>query len=393
MNMATKKDYIKTIQIRYKQAKSRAEKTAIISEVEENLKVHRKHAIRVVNTPLKHRPKKTRLKKPKYHYALAKPLSQIWTVAGKPCSKRLKPMIPELITKLKQFNEIVLTPTDEILLSQIGTSTIDKLLNASRARIKKRGVSGTKSSPLLKHLIPVRTDFSEVNEPGHVELDCVLHCGETTKGRYAETLNLLDIHTHWNEKQIFLHKTKRKIVGSVHTLKKNFPFQLKSIDFDNGYEFVNWHLKKYCDQYELSYTRSRSYHKNDQAHIESKNFHSIRKVIGYARIESDEVVSAINDLYQNEHRLLTNFFYSTMKLKSREKINGKYKKQYERAQTPYQRVMDSKQVGLAVKMKLMGEYKKLNPAELQRGMTRKLSRIRELIWVTKLNWATPPESS
>jgi len=297
-----------------------------------------------------------------------------------------------VIDKLKEFDEIKLYYGQEKLLRQMKFSTIDKLLESERDISKKEyGLSGTKRSPLLKTLIPVRCNFSkeETSEPGHVEMDCVLHCGESLSGQYAETLNVLDIYSHWNEKRIFLNKTKAKIVGVFHEMKeKQFPFKILSADFDNGFEFVNWTLKGYCDRNNISYTRSRSYHKNDQAHIEGKNYQSIRKVVGYERITDPKLVRMIDDMYQNEHRLLTNYFYTTLKLKEKIRVNGKTKKKYETAKTPYQRLIESDKISKEVKDKLTKEYNRLNPAELQRNLRKKLMKIKDYCSVTVFNQAT-----
>ena len=163
------------------------------------------------------------------------------------------------------------------------------------------------------------------------------------------------------------------------------------MDFDNGFEFVNWLLKGYCDRHTIVYTRSRSYHKNDQAHIEGKNYQSIRRVVRYDRITDQKLVSMIDDLYQNEHRLLTNYFYTTLKLKEKMRVNGKVRKVYEEAKTPYLRLMESDKISTEIKDKLEEEYMKLNPARLQRNLRKKLSKIKEYSSVTVSNHATPLE--
>ena len=387
----SKKEYLATVRARYKSCRSRIDKSRIISEIETNLGILRKSAIRLLNQKPLVRRKTLKSRKEIYGYDLIKPLKLIWEVVGYPCSKRLKPQIKDTIRKLKEFNEIKLYGKQEVLLTSMSTFTIDRLLEAERdISGKEYGLSGTKRSPLLKTLIPVRTNFNEkeTKEPGHVEMDCVLHCGESLSGQYAETLNVLDIYSHWNEKKIFLNKTKAKIVGVFHEMRtKQFPFNTISADFDNGFEFVNWILKGYCDRNNISYTRSRSYHKNDQAHIEGKNYQSVRRVTGYERITDPRLVEMIDDLYQNEHRLLTNYFYTTLKLKEKVRINGKVKKIYEEAKTPYQRLMESDKISKEVKDKLKEEYERLNPAALQRSLKRKLDKIQDYRSVTIFNLA------
>lgn len=391
MSNQSKKEYLVTVRARYKNCQTRQEKSAIISEVETNLEIVRKSAIRLLRQKVLVTRKTIRSRKEVYGYDLIKPLRQIWEVVGQPCSKRLKPQIKDTIKKLKEFDEIRLYGNQEDLLVDMSTFTIDRLLEAERDISKKEyGLSGTKRSPLLKTLIPVRTNFDEreTKEPGHVEMDCVLHCGESLSGQYAETLNVLDIYSHWNEKRIFLNKTKSKVVGSFHEMKtKQFPFPILSVDFDNGFEFVNWILKGYCDRNGISYTRSRSYHKNDQAHIEGKNYQSIRRVVGYDRITDPKLVEMIDDLYQNEHRLLTNYFYTTLKLKEKERIKGKVRKVYEEAKTPYQRLIKSDKISTETKDKLRQEYMRLNPAQLQRNLRKKLDKIQDYRSVTVFNLA------
>lgn len=383
MTIAAKREYLATLRTRYQSTFSRNEKSGILTEVVTNLGMVRKSAIRALNRKPRRYIAMCPGRKEIYGFDLIKPLTTLWKTAGTPCSTRLKPQIPELLKKLKQFKEIILYGNQEELLVQMSTFTIDKLLESERDISKKEyGLSGTKRSPLLKTLIPVRTYFNEqeLQESGHVEMDCVLHCGGSLSGRYAETLNVLDIATHWNEKKIFLNKTKAKVVGAFHQMRtKQFPFPPYSVDFDNGYEFVNWVMYEYCKRQGISFTRSRSYHKNDQAHIEGKNYQSIRKVVGYERISDPILVSKIDDLYQNEHRLLTNFFYTTMKLKEKTRKAGKVIKRYEEAQTPYQRVLLSDTVPKEVKQTLSMQYESLNPSALQRSLQKKLKYIRTYV--------------
>ena len=196
------KEYLVQMRLRYKACKTKVKISEVIDEVVTNLGIHRKSAIRTLN----HKPRVRRKRKARqirYGFDLIKPLTQIWQVAGTPCSKRLKPQISELINKLEQFDEIKLYGKQKVLLSEMSTYTIDRLLSSNRLKKIDKGLSGTRISPLLKQLIPVRTNFDDISEPGHIEMDCVLNCGSTINGSYAETLNLLDIQTHWNEKSMF----------------------------------------------------------------------------------------------------------------------------------------------------------------------------------------------
>lgn len=389
MKMATKNEYLKIARTKYETTTNRKRKSQIIDEVRENTGLHRKSVIRALNRKeYKNRQKPKSGRKVKYKYELRKPLRKIWKTFGKPCSKNLQPQMQRYINKLKQFGEIDISERVEKLLVEMGTSTMDRLLKYDRDTLRGKGISGTRKSPLLKSLIPIRVEFGEDTVIGDLEIDCILHCGEHNAGAFAETLNALDIATHWNEKRIFLKKTKHKVIGAFHEMRKDFPFPIQSIDFDNGPEFVNWALHGYCKREGIGFTRSRSYHKNDQAHIEGKNYPSIRKVVGYKRIEDQKIVELIADIYKHEHRLLTNYFYATRKLTEKVKVGGKYKKKYGKALTPYQRVMKSRDIDKKIKIRLANEYLKSNPAELNRLLEEKLAKLTKLISVTKLNQAT-----
>jgi len=378
MTLQSKKEYLAAMRKRYAIVKDKITKTKILDEVVTVLNVHRKHAVRTLN---KRELKRSLPRSPRYQYGLdlIKPLETLWNIAGMPCSKRLKPQIPILITQLKKFDEITLYGNQEVQLCKMSNWTIDQLLTPTRDKIRGKGISGTRRSPLLKSLIPIRTAWDDVEEPGHIEMDCVLHCGESLSGIYAETVNMIDINTHWNERRMILKKTNRKVIGVVHTSRQAFPFLVKSLDFDNGHEFVNWGMYGYCKREDIAFTRSRPYKKNDQAHIEGKNYQSVRKVTGYGRITDTKIVSAFNDLYENEHRLLTNFFYPTLKLKKKERRGTKMYKKYEEAQTPYQRVIKSKHVSKETKQTLKKEYESLNPATLHKSLQRKLQAIQKLL--------------
>jgi hypothetical protein len=377
MKMDSKREYLATMRERYEKIHSKQEKSALISEVVHVVGVHRKHAIRILR---KKQLKRAIHRSPRYRYGidLCEPLQKIWEIAGRPCSKRLEPQIGGIIRQLKKFGEITLSEDQEDKLCTMSNWTIDQLLKPERERLQGEGIAGTRRSPLLKTLIPIRTEFEGVTEPGHIEMDTVLHCGETVAGEYGVTVNMIDIATHWNEKRMIMRKTQGKVVGSFHRTRKQFPFPILSIDFDNGDEFVNWCLLGYCKRHKIAYTRSRPYQKNDQAHIEGKNFISVRKVTGYGRIEDQNIIDMFNDIYENEHRLLTNFFYPTLKLKKKVKSEGKTKKQYEEARTPYQRVLQSSSVSREVKQRLREQYKRLNPAQLHRSLQAKLAQIRKL---------------
>lgn len=386
--MSSKREYVNILRDKYLQAQSKQSKTEIMTELTSNLGYSRKYAIYKLNKPkegVKIRQKRNRKKV--YPSSLKFPLKKIWEINRKPCSKRLKPILPELIYKLRKFNEIAMSDEERDQLCSLSTWKIDELLKEFRV---VRGKSGTKRSKyFLNKKIQVRTNFDDVNEPGHIEMDTVHHCGERLEGKYAVTLNNIDIETLWSEQECFLSCLGRKVISSVDSIRRRLPFDVMSVDFDNGGEFKNYKFMMYCEKNQIEITRSRSYRKNDQCYVEGNNYVDVREVVGYKRYESKEEIDLINDIYRNEHRLMNNFFSPSMKLLTKVREGGKITKKYDQAKTPYQRVLDSKYIDKKTKQKLTEEYDKLNPAQLKRDLDRKLEALSRLARVRKLNQATP----
>jgi len=383
--MQSKKDYLNLLRARYHKAERKVTKSEIINEVLNNIGFVRKYAIVQLNKPKEGvKLKQKRNRKKIYTADLKLPLIKIWDLLNRPCSKRLKPSIPEMLNKLIKFNEIQVTPIQIVLLNSMGSWTIDRLLNNERA---VRGIGGTKPSKyLLNKKIKIRVNFDDVQNPGNLEIDTVHHCGERLEGAYAVTLNNIDILTLWSEQECFLRCLRSQVISGFDLVRKRFPYSIISADFDNGGEFKNYQFVNYCERNKIKFTRSRSYKKNDQCYIEGNNFVDVRELIGYERYETKEEVDLINDLYRNEHRLLNNFFYPNMKLKVKKRDGAKVTKTYDNARTPYQRVLESS-VSEVIKSKLREEYENLNPAELNRSIRKKIIHLRQVSRVRKLDRA------
>jgi hypothetical protein len=238
-----------------------------------------------------------------------------------------------------------------------------------------RGRSGTKPGTLLKKQIPIRT-FAEWDEqrPGFAEIDLVGHDGGVAAGDYCQTLDLTDIATTWTETQAVRNKAQTWVFAALKEIRQNLPFSLLGIDSDNGSEFINKYLVEYCQKQKLSFTRSRPYRKNDNCFVEQKNYSVVRRAVGYQRYDTEAQLNLLNELYATL-RLYTNFFQPTMKLKAKERVGSKVIKRYDRAQTPYQRVLAAVQVSEAEKQSLRAKYKTLNPAALKRKLMRLQERL------------------
>ena len=321
------------------------------------------------------RLRSSRCRAPFYDEKVKAALIKIWKVMDYICGKRMQPALAEMVRVLERHNELRCDPGTRAELLQISAATIDRLLRTERRKHELRGKARTKPGTLLKHQIPIRT-FAEWDEqqPGFGEIDLVGHDGGVAAGDYCQTLDLTDIATTWTETVAVRNKAQTRVFEGLQKARKNLPFPLLGLDSDNGSEFINDELLRYCKQEQISFTRSRPYRKNDSCFVEQKNYSIVRRAVGYARYDTDEQCQLLNELY-SYLRLYTNFFLPTMKLKSKQRVGSRVKKQYDQALTPYQRVLQSQLVSKPKREQLRTKYATLNPAALKRKIERVQQRL------------------
>jgi len=378
------------------QRSGKKEKGLILTELVELTEYSRVYARRVLRQHGKRikqgrqslladvRVRLSRSRPPYYDQQVKATLIKIWRVLDYICGKRLQPALPELLEVLERHNELHCDRVTKEKLLRISAATIDRLLRSERRKYELRGQARTKPGTLLKHQIPIRT-FAEWNEqqPGFVEIDLVSHDGGVGAGNYCQTLDLTDVATTWTETRAVRNKAQANVFAALQKVRKDLPFGLLGVDSDNGSEFINDQLLKYCRQEKITFTRSRPYRKNDNCFVEQKNYSIVRRAVGYARYDTDEQCELLNELYSHL-RLYTNFFLPTMKLKSKERIGSKVKKCYDQALTPYQRVLQTKLVSQKTKEQLRARYRLLNPAALKRKIERLQQRLNKT--TSQTNW-------
>jgi len=377
MSQRSKRELAETVYPRYLKA-DRDGKATILDEFVAVTGYHRKYAIRL----LKHGPKPKGHKKigrsKVYQGAVVQALEQIWEICGRICSRRLKPFLPEIIAVLERHDELSLTPEVKTLLLGMSRATIDRCLKSARFE-HQHGLSTTKPGSLLKSAIAVRTwaDWDDAR-PGFVEIDLVAHCGETTEGVYLNTLTATDIATGWTECLALPNKTQAAVSQAIVELRQRLPFALLGLDSDNGSEFINDTLYRYCLAEQITFTRSRPYRKNDQAHVEQKNWSVVRHAIGYDRLESEAERALLADIY-TDLRLYVNFFQPVLKLTGKRQVDGKTVKQYDQATTPFRRVLASDQITLEAKARLSNQYVHLNPVTLRQRIDANIARLWKIV--------------
>jgi hypothetical protein len=371
-----KRELLEAIRTRYRQG-SKAEKTHILDEFVHNTGYHRKYAIRLLNQRVmrKHRKKVGRRKVYQGEVVIA--LIKIWAICDQICSKRLHPFLPEIVEVLERQGELVLSPETKQSLLKMSRATIDRCLRPERHR-PRRGLSTTKPGTLLKQAIPIRT-FTEWDDarPGFVEIDLVAHCGDSTHGEYINTLTAVDVTTGWTECLPLANRSQRQVSAAIILLRQRLPFPLLGIDSDNDSAFINDNLYRYCEKEEITFTRSRPYKKNDQAHVEQKNWSVVRRLIGYDRYESPQALALFETIYEDV-RLYINFFQPVLKLTDKHRVGSKLIKHYDTARTPYRRVLESPEVVDKDKKSLRQLYATLNPVTLRHRIDENVERLWQL---------------
>ena len=366
--------YMKVMYVRYYQAKGRKEKSRILDEFCRTYDCHRKHALRLLNGPPPGEARPVRKKrKATYSNRVISIIEDVWKASGYLWSKRLKTTIVLWMPWIK--DRFPLSSQEHSQLLSISTAQIDRRLKSKKQWIRKKVYGSTKPGAILKHQIPVKTDSWNIRKPGYVETDLVSHCGGCASGDFAHTVNWTDIATQWVERRAVLGKGQETVFLALMAMRQDMPFDLCGLDSDNGGEFINAHLYNYCRLNHIDFTRSRPYKKDDNAHIEQKNWTHVRQLLGYLRYDTQQVIDAINDLYKNELRIFQNYFQPSVKLIKKVRTGSKVKKIYDAPKTPFQRLLDSGKGHPNAIKAFQNAAQQFNPFQLSQVIEQKLEAI------------------
>ena len=386
MSRQGKGEYFRAIYERYGKADRRL-KQVILNEFCLNTGYHRKYAIRLLNGPPpgRFRPRPRRRRACRYGPQVLSVLTAIWEAAGYPWSVRLKALLPLWLPWVRQRFRV--PPPIEQQLLRISPRQIDRRLRPKKTQLRRRIYGRTRPGALLKHQIPIKTDHWDVKVPGFTEVDLVAHSGNSGSGEFAHSLNVTDIQTTWTETRAILGRSQAAVVEAFGEIASALPFRLLGIDSDNGSEFLNWHLGAWCAKREIQFTRGRPYKKDDNAHVEQKNWTHVRKLLGWDRYDSSQAVEAINDLHRHELRLWLNLYLPSVKLIRKVRVGSKLRRVYDAAQTPFQRVITSRLADPLPIASLQALLKTLDPFALAQAIDRKLQRIDTL---ANRRWSPQP---
>ncbi len=376
MGHQAKWEYLRLMHQRYRHA-TRQERTPLLSEFCRVTGYHRKYALRLLNGPPPSRTRPPRRRRaPTYGPRVIQVLAAIWAAAGYPWSVRLKALLPLWLPWAR--TRYRLTPALERQLLALSPRQMDRRLQARKRQLKTRRYGRTKPGTLLKHHIPLKTDRWDVSVPGYTEIDLVAHCGDRGDGEFVHSLNLTDIHTTWVETRAVLGRGQTGVRDALDEMRQALPFALRGIDSDNGSEFINRHLYGYCQGTGIQFTRGRPYQKDDNAHIEQKNWTHVRKLMGYVRYDSGAAGEAMNDLYRSELRLFQNLFLPSVKLVKKVRVGSRVRRRYDRPQTPLERVVTTGGGDPTKVAELVALRDRLDPFTLAQTIDEKLDRLYRL---------------
>jgi len=372
MSPGSRRELLVSIYPQYRRA-GRSDKALILNGFCAATGYHRKYAIHLLSQPPEPKPKRRRARSRRYGTAVIRVLSKIWEAAGYPWSVRLKALLPLWLPWVRQRWR--LSPALEKQLTTMSPRTMDRALRPCKRQLGRRLYGRTKPGSLLKHQIPVQTSTWSEAQPGFTEMDLVSHSGNAASGEFLHSLNVTDIATTWVETRAVLGKGQTGIVQRLVEISEALPFPLRGVDSDNGSEFINQHLLRFCRDRQIQFTRSRPYKKDDNAHIEQKNWTHVRKLLGWDRYDSPDALNALNDLYRNELRLMMNLFQPTVKLAAKKRVGSKLQRTYAPAQTPLDRLAAHPDADPQRVQTLLLLRQSLDPFELSKTIERKLKTL------------------
>jgi len=346
---------------------SKKEKSLILDQFVETTGFNRSYARTVLrkkpDNVIKLRARKKRI--PIYDSNVCFFLEKIWEILDRICGKRLVKAMPDTLAKLEQFNVFKIDKKTKDNLLSISSASVDRLLKSARKKLGRKGSSTTKQPKYLIDRIPIKTFGEWKNSlPGFVQIDLVAHNGGNVFGGFYSTLSATDVCTGWTVCILVKDKTKFQMLKALIKLRNTLPFPLLGIHTDNGAEFINETILAFANRKEIQFTRGRPYKKNDNPHIEQKNYSVVRRNTGYLRLDKPEQAEIVKKLYLNLN-IYNNFFLPVMILKEKHRIGAKSIRMYDEPKSPFRRLLERKEILKKTKSLLKHTFEKLNLFELK----------------------------
>lgn len=376
MSTSERRSYIRQMQPRYRGAR-KGEKQALLDEMEQVTGMHRKSLTRLLNmAELRPKRPQRRPRRRTYGTDVEHVVGLVWESLDGICAERLTPALCSTAAHMETFGELELTDELRIQLAQISVSTVQRILQR-RPRLRPRlPRAATERTNALRAHVPAERISWRTLQPGHFEVDLVHHSGPSAHGEYGHTLQLIDVATGWSERVVVLGRSQRAMEAGFRQVLARLPFQIRELHPDNGSEFFNAHLLRFFGETitDLRLSRSRPYHKNDNRYVEQKNATLVRQYLGFARLETAEQIARVNALYDDLWTYY-NLFQPVMHLADKTVVNGRVRRHWDEAQTPYHRLLASGVLDEAAAAALAHRYRDTNPRDLRRQIYRQLDQL------------------
>ncbi|CEP68513.1 Integrase, catalytic core [Moorella glycerini] len=373
MSLDSRREYLSNMHQRYRQAISRADKSQIIDEVVKMLGYNRKYAIQVLNNPIPaKKPPRKRTKPLKYLEALPA-IQLVWKALDYPCAERLHPVLLSTAELLASHGELFLTPQIREQLAQISRSTLARRIAKWRSPKPKRTLPHQKPGSRLHTEVPIECYDWDENRPGALEVDLVEHNGGSSLGHFAYTITVVDVVTGYSRRRAILGRGQAAVFRELKAILNEWPVKPLGLHSDNGSEFLSAQLIRFCQQNGLTFTRSRPYRKNDNAHVEQKNRQFVREIVGYERYDTPEAVTWLNEVYSYLD-IYVNLFLPMRKVVTKERRGTHVRKTYDIARTPFQRLIEAGVLDAQTKAKLQRQLQAINPLALHRQLEELLAK-------------------
>jgi len=376
MTIDERRKYVKLMAMRYQKG-TRKERSQLLTEMEQVTSLHRKHLIRLLHGASLERKKRQTPRKRTYGLEIERVVLRVWESLDYICAERLTPTLVKTATHLATFGVLLLTAEVESQLATISVATVERMLRKHRSRKVRLSRPGPRRANQVTKDVPMKRIPWQTSEPGHFEVDLVHHSGDSTLGEYAHTLQLIDVATGWSERVMLAGRSYQAMREAFEQVNQRLPFAIKELHPDNGPEFFNWHLVRYWKEKVsgVHLSRSRPYHKNDNRNVEQKNDTLVRQYFGTLRLETPEQITAGNRLYE-QMWVYYNLFQPVMHLVAKTVVDGKVRRSWDEAKTPFERLQASGVLSQAQQQRLQALYEQTNPWHLREAIYEGLA----LLW-------------
>jgi IS30 family transposase len=377
MTLDERRKYLKRMKSRYVAA-DRAERSRLLTEMEQVTDLQRKSLIRLLNAVSLERKKRSRPRPRSYGVEVERVVLKVWESLDYVCAERLTPSLLSMAQHLAGFGVLRLTAQIEAQLSTISCATVQRMLRKNRSRKTRLPRKGPERANQVTKGVPMGRIPWDTQQPGHFEVDLVHHSGETTAGDYLHSLQMVDVATGWSERVAVLGRGQHAMEAAFRHILEHVPFAVQELHPDNGSEFFNYHLVQFWKEkvVGVQLSRSRPYQKNDNRMVEQKNDTLIRQYLGYDRLDTPEQREAVNALYERMW-IYYNLFQPVLHLIKKEVIDGKVKRGWDEAQTPYARLLTVGAIRPEQQERLQQLYQQTNPLALRQEIYERLTALWE----------------